>query len=152
MDQNEDLPWWQGAVIYQIYPRSYLDTTGNGIGDLQGITEQLDYIADLGVDAIWISPFVRSPMRDFGYDVSDYRAVDPMFGTLEDVKLLLRRAHDLGLKVLMDQVLSHSSNEHQWFLESREGRTNERADWYVWADARRDSSPPNNWLSVFGGS
>jgi alpha-glucosidase len=144
--------WWQGAVIYHIYPRSFLDTTGDGVGDLQGIASKLDYVAELGVDAIWISPFVRSPMRDFGYDVSDYRDVDPLFGTLEDFRDLLRGAHERGLKVLMDQVLSHTSNEHPWFLESRSSRDNPRADWHVWADPREDGSPPNNWLSVFGGS
>lgn len=144
-------PWWKGAVIYQIYPRSFLDTTGNGTGDLAGITEKLGYIADLGVDAVWISPFVSSPMRDFGYDVSDYLTIDPLFGTLDDYRKLVERAHDLGLKVLMDQVLSHTSNQHPWFLESRDGRDNAKADWYVWADARPDGGPPNNWLSVFGG-
>ncbi len=145
-------PWWQGAVIYQIYPRSFLDTTGNGIGDLEGICRKLDYVAGLGVDAIWISPFVRSPMRDFGYDVSDYRSVDPLFGTLDDFEALLGAAHRRGLKVLMDQVFSHTSSEHPWFLESRSSRDNPRADWYVWADPKEDGTPPNNWLSVFGGS
>lgn len=144
--------WWQGATIYQIYPRSFLDTTGNGIGDLPGITRKLDYVAALGVDAIWISPFVKSPMRDGGYDVSDYLAVDPLFGQQEDVKHLIDAAHDRGLKVLMDQVLSHTSDEHPWFRESRASRDNPRADWYVWADAGPDGGPPNNWLSVFGGS
>ncbi len=144
--------WWKGAIIYQIYPRSFQDRSGNGIGDLNGIRQRLDYIAGLGVDAIWISPFVKSPMRDFGYDVSDYFAVDPLFGSLEDFQALIREAHQRGLKVMMDQVLSHTSNEHPWFLESREGRTNAKADWYVWADAAPGGTPPNNWLSVFGGS
>ena len=144
--------WWQGAAIYHIYPRSFFDTTGNGIGDLAGIASKLDYVADLGVDAIWISPFVKSPMLDFGYDVSDYRAIDPMFGALEDFKELVAAAHDRGLKVIMDQVLSHTSNQHPWFLESRESRDNAKADWYVWANPRDDGTPPNNWLSVFGGS
>lgn len=144
--------WWRGAVIYHIYPRSYLDTSGNGVGDLRGITERLDYIAGLGVDAIWISPFVRSPMLDFGYDVSDYLDVDPLFGTLEDFAELTREAHARGLKVMMDQVLSHTSDRHPWFLESRRSRDNPKADWYVWVDPRPDGSPPNNWLSVFGGS
>ena len=144
--------WWQGATIYQIYPRSFLDTTGNGIGDLRGISRRLDYVADLGVDAIWVSPFVQSPMKDGGYDVSDYLAVDPLFGQQEDVQTLFEAAHEHGLRVLMDQVLSHTSDRHPWFLESRSSRDNPRADWYVWADAAEDGGPPNNWLSVFGGS
>ncbi|GAB3737374.1 alpha-amylase family glycosyl hydrolase [Luteimonas pelagia] len=143
--------WWRGAVIYQIYPRSYQDTDGDGIGDLPGIIERLDHVASLGVDAIWISPFFRSPMADFGYDIADYRDVDPMFGTLDDFDRLLEKAHALGLKVVIDQVLSHTSVEHAWFRESREDRTNPKADWYVWADARDDGTPPNNWLSIFGG-
>ena len=148
---NRKPDWWKGAVIYQIYPRSYLDTTGSGTGDLRGITRKLDYIADLGVDAIWISPFVASPMLDFGYDVSDYLAVDPLFGTLDDFRQLLDAAHQRGLKVLMDQVLSHTSDQHAWFLESRQDRDNPKADWYVWADPTQTGGPPNNWLSVFGG-
>ena len=143
--------WWRGAVIYQVYPRSFQDANGDGIGDLAGILQRLPYIAELGVDALWISPFFPSPMRDFGYDVSDYRGVDPMFGSLEDFRQLLDRAHELGLKVLIDQVLNHSSDAHVWFQESRQSRTNARADWYVWADPKADGSPPNNWLSVFGG-
>lgn len=146
-----DTDWWRGAVIYQVYPRSYQDTTGDGTGDLQGITERLPHIAALGVDAVWISPFFTSPMRDFGYDVSDYCGVDPMFGTLDDFKALVDRAHELGLKVMIDQVLSHSSSEHPWFIESRGSRDNGKADWYVWADAKPDGTPPNNWLSIFGG-
>jgi len=143
--------WWRGAAIYQIYPRSFADTNGDGIGDLPGITAHLDHVASLGVDAIWLSPFFTSPMLDFGYDVSDYRDVDPIFGTLADFDALVARAHDLGLKVLIDQVYSHSSDRHPWFLESRADRTNPKADWYVWADAKPDGSPPNNWQSVFGG-
>jgi alpha-glucosidase len=146
-----DAPWWRGAVIYQIYPRSFLDTDGNGVGDLPGIIERLDYVASLGVDAIWIAPFFKSPMADFGYDIADYRDVDPLFGTLADFDRLLARAHALGLKVMIDQVLSHTSVEHAWFQESRESRDNAKADWYVWADARDDGGPPNNWLSLFGG-
>jgi alpha-glucosidase len=144
--------WWRGAVIYQIYPRSFQDTNGNGVGDLPGITAHLSYVADLGVDAIWISPFFTSPMKDFGYDVSNYRDVDPIFGTLADFDQLVAEAHRLGLKVLIDQVLSHSSDQHAWFKESRLNRTNAKADWYVWAQARPDGTPPNNWQSVFGGS
>jgi alpha-glucosidase len=146
-----DDAWWRGAVVYHIYPRSFLDTSGNGVGDLAGITRRLDYIASLGVDAIWISPFVKSPMLDFGYDVSDYLSVDPLFGTMEDFETLVAQAHARGLRVLMDQVLSHTSDAHPWFLESRESRDNPKADWYVWADPKPDGSPPNNWLSVFGG-
>ena len=146
-----DAPWWRGAVIYQIYPRSFLDTNGDGVGDLPGIIEKLDYVAGLGVDAIWIAPFFRSPMADFGYDIADYRAVDPMFGSIEDFDRLLAKAHALGLKVMIDQVLSHTSDQHAWFKESRGSRDNARADWYVWADAREDGTPPNNWLSLFGG-
>jgi len=143
--------WWRGAVIYQIYPRSFLDTDGDGVGDLPGIIERLDYVAALGVDAIWISPFFKSPMADFGYDIADYRAVDPLFGTMADFDRLLEKAHALGLKVMIDQVLSHTSMEHAWFQESRENARNPKADWYVWADAREDGTPPNNWLSIFGG-
>jgi alpha-glucosidase len=144
--------WWRGGVIYQIYPRSFADTNGDGIGDLPGITAHLDYVAALGVDGIWLSPFFPSPMKDFGYDVSDYHGVDPMFGTLDDFRHLVAHAHAVGLKVVIDQVLSHSSDQHPWFVESRSNQTNKRADWYVWADARGDGNPPNNWLSVFGGS
>ena len=143
--------WWRGAAIYQIYPRSFADTNGDGVGDLPGITAHLDHVASLGVDAIWLSPFFTSPMLDFGYDVSDYCDVDPIFGTLADFDALVARAHELGLKVLIDQVYSHSSDRHPWFLESRSDRTNPKADWYVWADARPDGTPPNNWQSVFGG-
>lgn len=144
--------WWRGASIYQIYPRSFQDTNGDGIGDLPGITAHLPYVAELGVDAIWVSPFFTSPMKDFGYDVSNYRDVDPTFGTLADFDRLVAEAHRLGLKVLIDQVLSHSSDQHAWFKESRTSRTNPKADWYVWAEARPDGTPPNNWQSVFGGS
>ncbi|MFD0909680.1 alpha-glucosidase [Ruegeria arenilitoris] len=144
--------WWRGGVIYQIYPRSFQDSNGDGIGDLRGITRRLDYIAGLGVDAIWISPFFKSPMKDFGYDVSDYRAIDPMFGRMEDFQTLLDRAHGLGLRVMIDLVLSHTSDQHPWFVESRSNRENPKADWYVWADPKPDGTPPNNWLSIFGGS
>jgi alpha-glucosidase len=143
--------WWRGAVIYQIYPRSFQDTTGDGSGDLRGITARLGYLADLGVDAIWLSPIFTSPMADMGYDVADYTDIDPRFGTLADFDAMLARAHELGLKVMIDQVLSHSSSEHPFFRESRRSRDNPKADWYVWADAKLDGSPPNNWLSIFGG-
>ena len=143
--------WWRGAVIYQIYPRSLMDSDGDGVGDLPGIIQQLDYIASLGVDAIWISPFFKSPMKDFGYDISDYRDVDPLFGTLDDFDRLVEKAHKLGIKVVIDQVLSHTSDQHAWFLESRNDQTNSKSDWYVWADAKEDGTAPNNWLSIFGG-
>jgi alpha-glucosidase len=144
--------WWRGAVIYQIYPRSFQDSNGDGIGDLAGIVDRLPHIADLGADAIWISPFFTSPMKDFGYDVSDYCDVDPMFGTLADFDRVVARAHDLGLRVMIDLVLSHTSDVHPWFKESRRDRTNPKSDWFVWADPKPDGTPPNNWLSVFGGS
>ncbi len=149
---QNDPEWWRGAVIYQIYPRSYQDSNGDGIGDLLGIVERLPYIASLGVDTIWVSPFFTSPMKDFGYDVSDYCDVDPMFGSLADFDMLVTTAHNLGLKVLIDLVLSHSSDQHPWFKESRSSRDNPRANWYVWADPKPDGTPPNNWLSIFGGS
>jgi len=150
---NESLnaDWWRGAVIYQIYPRSYQDSNNDGIGDLNGITRRLPYIAELGVDAIWVSPFFRSPMEDYGYDVSDYRDISPMFGTLSDCDKLIETAHQLGLKVLVDLVISHTSQEHVWFQESRQDRDNDKSQWYVWADPKPDGTPPNNWLSIFGG-
>ncbi|MQW86837.1 alpha-glucosidase [Sinorhizobium saheli] len=143
--------WWRGAVIYQVYPRSFQDTNGDGIGDLRGVTRRLPHIASLGVDAIWLSPFFTSPQADMGYDVSDYCDVDPMFGTLADFDEMLAEAHRLGLKVIIDQVISHTSDQHPWFIESRSSRTNARADWYVWADPKPDGTAPNNWLSIFGG-
>jgi alpha-glucosidase len=157
MSMHESLPlpadadWWRGGVIYQIYPRSFQDSNGDGIGDLAGIIQRLPYVASLGVDAVWISPFFRSPMLDFGYDVSDYRDVDPMFGSLGDFDALIARAHELGLRVMIDLVLSHTSDQHPWFKESRSSRDNPKANWYVWADAKPDGTPPNNWLSIFGG-
>ncbi|MBE9127128.1 MULTISPECIES: alpha-glucosidase [unclassified Coleofasciculus] len=144
--------WWRSAVIYQVYPRSFMDSSGDGIGDLNGILQKLDYIASLGVDAVWISPFFKSPMKDFGYDISDYCAIEPMFGTMENFKDLLKEAHDRGLKVLIDQVWNHTSDQHSWFQESRSSRDNPKADWYVWADPKDDGTPPNNWLATFGGS
>jgi alpha-glucosidase len=149
---NSHNNWWRGAAIYQIYPRSFQDSNGDGIGDLQGITQRLRYIAQLGVDAVWISPFFTSPMKDFGYDVSDYCDVDPIFGNLQDARDLVAKAHALDIKVIIDQVLSHTSDQHPWFQQSRQDPSNARADWYVWADAQPDGSPPNNWISIFGGS
>ncbi|MBC6983403.1 DUF3459 domain-containing protein [Caulobacter sp. 17J80-11] len=143
--------WWRGAVIYQIYPRSFADSNGDGVGDLPGIIEKLDHVADLGVDGVWLSPFFTSPMKDFGYDIADFRGVDPVFGTLSDFDRLVERAHKLGLKVVIDQVYSHTSDQHAWFQESRSSRTNAKADWYTWADCKPDGTPPSNWQSVFGG-
>jgi glycosidase len=144
--------WWKSAVIYQIYPRSFQDSTGNGVGDLPGITQRLDYLSTtLGVDAIWISPILPSPMADFGYDVSDYTDVDPLFGTLDDADTLIDEAHRLGLKVIIDWVPNHSSDQHPWFAESRTSLDNPKRDWYVWAEPDDDGQPPNNWLSMFGG-
>jgi len=143
--------WWRGAAIYQIYPRSFLDSNADGIGDLSGITRGLDYIASLGVNGIWISPFFTSPMRDFGYDVSNYCDVDPIFGTLADFDALVSKSHSLGLKVIIDLVLAHTSDQHPWFDASRKSRDNSHSDWYVWADPRPDGTPPSNWQSVFGG-
>lgn len=148
---SNESSWWRGASLYQIYPRSFCDSNGDGIGDLPGITSKLDYVASLGVDGIWISPFFPSPMRDFGYDVSDYRGVDPRFGTLADFDALVERAHALRLKVVIDQVWSHTAIDHAWFRQSRSGRSGPQADWYVWADAKPDGSPPNNWQAWFGG-
>ena len=144
--------WWRDAVIYQIYPRSFQDSNGDGVGDLPGITRRLPHVASLGADAIWLSPFFASPDKDMGYDVSDYTAVNPLFGTLDDFDALIEEAHRLNLRVIIDQVLSHTSDQHPWFAESRRDRSNPRADWYVWADPKADGSPPNNWISVFGGS
>jgi len=144
--------WWRGAIIYQIYPRSFYDANQDGIGDLAGIIKKLDYVSSLGVDAIWISPFFKSPMKDFGYDISDYRDIDPIFGTLEDFDELIVQAHKRNIKVMIDQVLSHTSDQHAWFLESREDQSNDKSDWYVWADAKEDGTAPNNWLSIFGGT
>ena len=151
-----DPNWWKSAVFYQIYPRSFRDANNDGIGDLQGVTEKLDYLNDgkgggLGIDAIWFSPFFTSPMADFGYDVSDYCDIDPMFGTLADFDKLVAEAHQRGIKIVLDLVLNHSSDQHPWFQESRQDRSNPKADWYVWVDPKPDGSLPNNWLSVFGG-
>jgi alpha-glucosidase len=144
--------WWRGAVIYQVYPRSFRDTNGDGVGDLRGVLEGLDHIASLGVDALWLGPVYPSPQRDFGYDVADLTGVDPLFGSLADLDRLIAGAHARGLRVVMDLVIGHTSDQHPWFAESRRSREGERADWYVWADPSPDGTPPNNWLSVFGGA
>ncbi|MGJ3254431.1 MAG: alpha-glucosidase family protein [Elainellaceae cyanobacterium] len=143
--------WWHNAVIYQISPWSFRDTTENGKGDLEGIIEALDYVAALGIDAIWLTPIFQSPMNDLAYDITDMRKIDPMFGTLQDFARLLNIAHALDMKVMIDQVWNHTSDQHPWFQESRSSRDNPKADWYVWADPKEDGSPPNNWLSAFMG-
>lgn len=144
--------WWKRGIVYQIYPRSFQDSNGDGIGDLKGIRQRLDYLAWLGVDAIWISPIFTSPMADFGYDVADYCGIDPIFGTLEDFDHLIEEAHARGLKLILDFVPNHTSDQHPWFQESQSSRTNPKRDWYIWRDAKPDGSPPNNWISNFGGS
>ena len=144
-------PWWEPGVVYQVYPRSFQDSNGDGIGDLAGIAERLEHLEWLGVDAIWISPIFRSPMADFGYDVADYRDIDPVFGTLADFDRLVEAAHARGIRVVLDFVPNHSSDQHSWFLESRSSRADPRRDWYLWADPAPGGGPPSNWLSVFGG-
>ena len=148
----QDRPWWHGAVFYQIYPRSFQDSNGDGVGDLRGIINRLDYLSWLGVEALWLSPIFPSPMVDFGYDVSDYTDIDPLFGTLNDFDQLLAAAHERGIRVILDFVPNHTSDQHPWFVESRASRDNPKRDWFVWHDAKPDGSPPNNWRSEFGGS
>lgn len=150
MERSHD--WWRGASIYQIYLRSFFDSNRDGIGDLPGVNAKLDYISDLGVDAIWLCPFFPSPNKDFGYDISDHTDVDQIFGTMRDFDHVIQRAHRLNLRVIIDQVWSHTSDAHPWFLQSRMSSDNAYADWYVWADPSPDGTPPNNWLSVFGGA
>jgi alpha-glucosidase len=145
-------PWWERGIVYQIYPRSFMDANGDGIGDLPGALQRLDYVAGLGADAVWLSPFYPSPMADFGYDVSDHTAVHPIFGTLDDFERLVERAHSLGLRVIVDFVANHVSVEHPWFRESRASRDNPKRDWFIWRDPAPDGGPPNNWNAVFGGS
>jgi len=144
-------PWWETAVIYQIYPRSFADSNGDGVGDLAGITARLEHLAWLAVDAVWLSPFYRSPMRDFGYDISDHTDVEPLFGTLADFDALVARAHELGLKLIVDYVPNHTSSDHPWFQASRSSRADAKRDWYFWRDPRPDGGPPNNWVSIWGG-
>lgn len=153
MSAIDKYSWWQKGVIYQIYPRSFADSDGDGVGDIPGIIQHLDYLSDvLGIDAIWLSPFYPSPMADFGYDVADYTDIDPVFGTLDDFDQLVESCHQRGVKLIIDFVPNHSSDQHPWFIESSSSRDNPRRDWYTWRDAKQDGSPPNNWLSVFGGS
>jgi alpha-glucosidase len=151
MAADRHVPWWRDAVVYQIYPRSFQDTGGDGVGDLPGIERRLDHLAWLGVDAVWVSPFYRSPMADFGYDVSDHCDVDPLFGTLADADRLIAAVHERGMRLLVDWVPNHTSDRHPWFLESRSSRTSPWRDWYHWRDGRGDG-PPNNWRAAFGGS
>jgi alpha-glucosidase len=148
---NRHRHWWETGVVYEIYPRSFADGDGDGVGDLPGITSRLDYVAWLGVDAVWIAPFYRSPMADFGYDVSDHTEVDPLFGTLADFDALLAEAHRLGIRVLIDYVPNHTSEQHPWFVAARSSRDNPKRDWYVWRDPAPEGGPPNNWISMFGG-
>jgi alpha-glucosidase len=146
---NARVPWWQSAVVYQIYPRSFADSTGSGVGDLPGVTSRLDYLAWLGVDAIWLSPFYPSPMADFGYDASDYCDVDPLFGSLEDFDALVAAAHARGIRVIIDWVPAHTSDQHPWFREARSSRDHPRRDWYIWRDPAAGGAPPNNWSGSF---
>src|SRR3954452_13525218 len=147
-----DKTWWKHGIVYQIYPRSFMDTNGDGIGDLAGIMRRLDHPVGLGVDAVWLSPIYPSPMADFGYDVADFTGIHPIFGTLEDFDRLIAAAHERGLKLILDFVPNHTSDRHPWFLESRSSRDDPRRDWYIWRDPKPDGGPPNNWLSYFGGS
>jgi alpha-glucosidase len=144
--------WWQRGIIYQVYPRSFMDSNGDGVGDLRGLISRLDYLRGLGVDAVWLSPIFPSPMKDFGYDVSDYTGIHPLFGTLEDFDLLIREAHAHKIKLVLDFVPNHTSDQHPWFIESRSSRDNPKRDWYIWRDPAPSGGPPNNWLSNFGGS
>jgi alpha-glucosidase len=144
--------WWQSGIVYQVYPRSFQDSNRDGIGDLKGIAARLDHLVELGADAVWVSPIYPSPMADFGYDVSDYTDIDPMFGTLADFDALVAAAHARGLKIILDFVPNHTSDRHPWFIESRAARDNPKRDWYIWRDGKPDGSVPNNWLSEFGGS
>jgi alpha-glucosidase len=149
---HDDDSWWRNGVFYQIYPRSFGDSDGDGVGDIAGIIDRLPYLSALGVDAIWLSPIFPSPMADFGYDISDYTGIDPLFGTMEDFDALVTRAHASGLKLILDLVPNHTSEQHPWFIESRASRDNPKRDWYIWRDPKPDGSAPNNWLSEFGGS
>jgi alpha-glucosidase len=151
MDQG-DKDWWRHGIFYQIYPRSFQDSNGDGVGDLKGVLAQLPYLKSLGIDAVWLSPIFPSPMADFGYDISDYTGIDPLFGTMEDFDALVAAVHDSGLKIILDLVPNHTSDQHPWFVESRSARDHPKRDWYIWRDPKPDGSVPNNWLSEFGGS
>ncbi|NGX96306.1 MAG: DUF3459 domain-containing protein [Candidatus Afipia apatlaquensis] len=149
---HENVSWWKSGILYQIYPRSFQDSDGDGVGDLRGVIERLPYLRELGVDALWLSPIFPSPMEDFGYDISDYTGIDPLFGTLADFDALVAAAHDFGLKIILDLVPNHTSDQHPWFIESRGSRDSAKRDWYIWRDPKGEGGPPNNWLSEFGGS
>ncbi len=154
---SSERDWWKNAVIYEIYPRSFQDSNGDGIGDLNGITERLDYLKELGVDAIWLTPIYPSPQVDFGYDISDYENIDPQYGTLADFDQLVAEANKRHIRIIMDMVMNHTSDKHKWFIESRSSRTNPYRDWYVWHDGKGETAtdkgePPNNWQSDFGHS
>ena len=151
MDQR-DKDWWRHGIFYQVYPRSFSDSDGNGVGDLRGIIARVPYLKSLGIDAVWLSPIFPSPMADFGYDISDYTGIDPLFGTMEDFDALVRAAHENGLKLILDLVPNHTSDQHPWFAEARSARDNPKRDWYIWRDPAPDGGVPNNWLSEFGGS
>ena len=144
--------WWRNGIFYQIYPRSFQDFDGDGVGDLVGIIRRLPYLIELGIDAVWLSPIFPSPMADFGYDISDYTGIDPIFGTMSDFDALAGAVHEHGLKIILDFVPNHTSDQHPWFIESRSSRDNPKRDWYIWRDPKPDGSEPNNWLSEFGGS
>src|SRR6201995_5291554 len=151
MDQSSK-PWWQSGIFYQVYPRSFQDSNGDGVGDIAGIAARLRYLSELGVDAVWLSPVFPSPMADFGYDISDYTGIDPLFGSMADFDALVEAAHNAGLKIILDLVPNHTSDQHPWFIESRSSRDNPKRDWYIWRDPGPDGGVPNNWLSEFGGS
>src|SRR3954468_24316580 len=150
MDQG-DTGWWRHGIFYQVYPRSFQDSNGDGVGDIRGVIQRLPYLRSLGIDAVWLSPIFPSPMADFGYDISDYTGIDPLFGTMDDFDALVQTAHENRLKVILDLVPYHTSDQHPWFAESRASRDNPKRDWYLWRDGKPEG-PPNNWLSEFGGS
>src|ERR1700732_1162381 len=151
MDQSDE-SWWRHGVFYQIYPRSFQDSNADGVGDIRGIVDRLPYLQALGIDAIWLSPIFPSPMADFGYDISDYTGLDPLFGTMDDFDALVPAAHAAALKIILDLVPNHTSDRHPWFVESRASRDNPKRDWYIWREPRPDGTAPNNWMSEFGGS
>ena len=152
ISSTQNLPWWKKTTVYQIYPRSFKDSSGNGIGDISGIISKLDYLRDLGIGTIWFSPFFSSPQADFGYDVSDYRSIAPEYGSLADCEKLIREIHNREMHIVLDLVLNHTSDQHPWFLESRSSRDNTKRDWYIWHDGQKShgTKPPNNWKSMVG--
>ncbi len=150
--KQSDETWWRHGIFYQAYPRSFQDSNADGVGDIAGLIERLPYLLELGIDAVWLSPIFPSPMADFGYDISDYTGVDPLFGSMADFDALIGPAHANGLKLILDLVPNHSSDRHPWFLESRSSRDDAKRDWYIWREPAADGGPPNNWMSEFGGS